>query len=75
MAKIDNDGVLQLKQHIMEPMKNIYNKLDGKQFETIRDEFQHVVDYINNLEKKWMIDDSENVQVIINGKAYKPSDN
>ena len=46
MAKIDQDGIKQIKQHVMNPMTSLYEKLDGNAFESIRDEFQHIVDFV-----------------------------
>ena len=70
MAKIDNDGVQQINQHVMNPMKSIYDKLDSDSFNLIRDEFQHVVDFVKEIQGKWFIDDQDNIQVLINGKIY-----
>ena len=70
MAKIDNDGVKQIEQHIMNPMTNIYEKLDSENFELIREEFQHVVDFVKKVQTDWYIDDQDNIQVLINGKIY-----
>tara|TARA_Y100001963_G_scaffold103141_1_gene141967 strand:- start:90 stop:314 length:225 start_codon:yes stop_codon:yes gene_type:complete len=74
MAKIDNDGVKQIEQHIMNPMTNIYEKLDSENFELIREEFQHVVDFVKKVQTDWYIDDQDNIQVLINGKVYRKAD-
>ena len=75
MANIDQDGVKLIKQHVYNPMTNIYEKLDGKSFELVRDEFQHVVDFVKNIETDWKVDGlDENMQVVINGKIYKQID-
>ena len=75
MAKIDQDGIKQIKQHVMNPMTSLYEKLDGNAFESIRDEFQHIVDFVKTVESDWKIDGlDENMQVVINGKAYKQTD-
>ena len=75
MAKIDQDGIKQIKQHVMNPMTSLYEKLDGDAFESVRDEFQHVVDFVKNIETDWKVDGlDENMQVVINGKIYKQID-
>ena len=75
MAKIDQDGIKQIKQHVMNPMTSLYEKLDSKSFESIRDEFQHIVDFVKNIETDWKVDGlDENMQVVINGKIYKQID-
>ena len=72
MAKIDNDGVQQINQHVMNPMKSIYDKLDSDSFNLIRDEFQHVVDFVKTVDTKWNRDNAEYLQVNINGRTYVP---
>ena len=72
MAKIDQDGVHQINQHVMNPMRSIYDKLDPKTFEVIRDEFQHVVDFVKDVDSKWTKDDADYLQVNINGRTYIP---
>ena len=72
MAKIDQDGINLIKQHVMNPMSNLYTKLDTKSFESVREEFQHVVDFVKKVETDWKVDGlDESMQVVINGKIYK----
>ena len=72
MAKIDQDGINLIKQHVMNPMTNLYKKLDTKSFESVREEFQHVVDFVKKVETDWKVDGlDESMQVVINGKIYK----
>jgi uncharacterized protein YutE (UPF0331/DUF86 family) len=73
MAKIDTDGLNRFKNGVKNPLISIYDKLDkvGK-FDLIKDEFDHMMNFVNDVEK-WEEDTTQDVRVVINDVAYKPA--
>ena len=78
MAVIDKDGVNQINQHVKNPLVNIYDKLsnsDPKAWTLIKDEFDHIMDFVNKVDNNWQRPGGDQVpRVTIDNIPYGPVD-
>ena len=75
MAKIDADGVNKIQNGLKTPLISIYDKLTNSgDFSNIKDEFDHMMSFINDMQTNWKDDKSQEIKVIINDVSYKPAD-
>lgn len=75
MAKIDADGVMKIKNGLKTPLISIYDTLSKTgDFNKVKDEFDHMMDFINQMESTWKDENSQDVKVVVNDIHYKPAD-
>ena len=76
MSVISRDGVDQVNQHVKNPLVNIYDKLLGSNpeaFNLIKDEFDHIMDFINKVNGDWTEPGGDQMPtVIVNNRPYEP---
>ena len=75
MAKIDSSGLARFQNGVKNPLISIYDKLEkiGK-FDLIKDEFDHMMAFIKDMETNWKNENSQDIKVVVNDIHYKPAD-
>lgn len=74
MAKIDPDGLRKFTNGVKNPLVSIYDKMEKQgTFDLIKDEFDHMMSFVNEVET-WKDDTAQEVKVVINDIHYKPAD-
>ena len=78
MAVIDKDGVNQVNQHVKNALVSIYDKLsvsDPKAFALIKDEFDHMMTFVNTVGSDWQRPGGDQVpRVTIDNIPYSPAE-
>ena len=78
MAKIDNEGIEQIKI-VKNALNSIYEKLENNGiFGSVQEEFQFISETLDLIETEWELIDNtgshpRQPQVVIDGQAYKPA--
>tara|TARA_Y100000361_G_C10872160_1_gene194747 strand:+ start:234 stop:467 length:234 start_codon:yes stop_codon:yes gene_type:complete len=75
MAKIDADGVVKIQNGLKNPLISMHDNLSKTgDFSKIKDEFDHMMAFIRDMETTWKDDNSQEVKVVVNDIHYKPAD-
>lgn len=75
MAKIDADGIMKIKNGLKTPLISIYDTLSKSgDFSKVKDEFDHMMSFIKEMESDWKDNTSQDVKVVVNDIHYKPAD-